>query len=296
MRIVIKAPAKINLHLSVLSRRFDAYHDILSLMQMISLYDTVTIGLGDECPADRDAEKADRPGPENTVWRAHRAFSEYTGISDAVWIRLEKVIPTGAGMGGGSSDAAATLLGLNALFRSGLSGADLEKLGLGIGMDVPFFLRSPAALVQGRGEVLTALAPRTDFVVVVAFPGVSVSTEKAYKLLDKAIAPDDSHSTIEYAEALAAMYNESAVVDWKFTNSFRKLLPDIYPKGMKICRLLGELGASYANLTGSGSAIIGIFTDSEHAEAAALVLKEQLPWVVISMPLELKPVPVLKYR
>ncbi len=294
MHVVLKAPAKINLHLSVLGKRSDGYHDILSLMQMIDLCDRVSVGLGEEIPPDGGLPETDIPGPDNTVWLAYRIFSEHTGIRDPVWLRLEKTIPSGAGLGGGSSDAAAALRALDRLFRTGLSGNDLELLGVRIGMDVPFFLRSAAAIVQGRGEIITDLSPRMDFRVLVAFPGFSVSTAKAYRMFDETVPYRTGHPADADASEIAALYEKCAVEAWKFSNSFEKILPGIYPKGTKICKLLRGLGASHASLTGSGSAIIGIFADSENAEAAASELKEQLPWVVISAPLEMKPAPVVQ--
>ncbi len=158
--LTIRAPAKINLFLKILGKRRDGYHELLSLFLMVGLYDEIAFE-----PDPRDlrlfvSDPALTTGDENLVIRAARLLAQRTGLEPKARIRLQKNIPMGAGLGGGSSDAAAALVGLNRLWRTGLSRSDLSHLGLQLGSDVPFFLKGPSALVGGRGErILPVVLP-----------------------------------------------------------------------------------------------------------------------------------------
>src|SRR5438477_7604267 len=166
--LVVRAPAKVNLFLEVLGKRPDGYHDLATLMVAVSLFDTLeikedpsaTITLDLVPPAEAPGAEdrpALTPGPDNLVWRAADLLRRHAGHPRGARLRLRKRIPLAAGLAGGSSDAAATLLGLNRLWRLGLTDAELARLGAELGSDVAFFLHGPAAWCTGRGEVITPL-------------------------------------------------------------------------------------------------------------------------------------------
>ena len=265
--IELDAPCKINLHLRVLDRRDDGFHSIESIFQMISLCDRIVLHRMDspgEC--EIDCPRFDLP-PVNTVSRAVDLFRDTTGIRDGIHVVLDKQIPAGAGLGGGSTDAAAVLAGLNRLFSAGLGADDLHALACGIGSDVPFFLGSPAALVTGRGEALQALVPRTDVYGILIWPGVHSGTADAYAAVDawKTGHPDAGHGMPDPDE-LAGIY-AGPLDGWtRFGNSFSAPIMERYPAIRSVQRELYDAGALYAEMSGSGSSVFGLFGDKKESE------------------------------
>ena len=158
-KVVIETPAKVNLTLEVLGKRDDGYHEIASVMQAVSLFDTLTLSLAEDVQLIADVPELGTR--DNLVYRAAELIKRVKRVDEGVEIRLNKGIPIAAGMGGGSSDAAATLLGLNLLWGLSLDTKELEGLAAQLGSDVPFFLSGGSALAEGRGERITPLpAPR----------------------------------------------------------------------------------------------------------------------------------------
>lgn len=186
--MLIKAPAKINLGLTVLARRPDGYHELSSVMQQVSLADTIILEPRSEPGYHFYCSDPLLSGETNLVCRAADLLIEKAGTGlPGVKISLFKQIPVAAGLGGGSSDAAAALKGLNIFWKLGLGTVDLEEAGAQIGSDVPYCLRGGTVLVEGRGEMLTTLPALPFYWVVLALPpGVSVSTERVYGMLDPA--------------------------------------------------------------------------------------------------------------
>jgi 4-diphosphocytidyl-2-C-methyl-D-erythritol kinase len=263
--VSIAAPAKVNLHLEVLGRRADGYHEILSLFQAVSLFDEITLR-----PTGGPGEivvhaEVGCPPEENLVTRAVHAWRELTGRDDGVEVTVGKGIPVGAGLGGGSSDAAAVLRGLAALFPCQVSMPALVERAGGLGSDVPFFLGSAAALVEGRGEGVVPLAPRLDFCLVALFGSAGVSTAEAYRALERGPAqrPRLSRDTVLQGYATAP------VQDWLFFNSFDATVYARYDECRKARDALSEAGAMAPRLTGSGSTVIGFFADLQSAERCA---------------------------
>ena len=156
--LVLRAPAKINLCLSVLGKRPDGYHEVEMVMQAVGLYDEVTVRLGDSDITVNCDNTAIPAGPGNIAYRAAREMLDRSGSQSGIAIEIRKHIPIAAGLGGGSSDAAAVLVACNRLLRTGLNREQLAEIGTRLGMDVPFFLFGPTALAKGRGELLTRLA------------------------------------------------------------------------------------------------------------------------------------------
>jgi 4-diphosphocytidyl-2-C-methyl-D-erythritol kinase len=265
-RVRVRAAAKINLHLRVYRRRPDGFHDLRSLFQAVSLSDSLVIRSLKELDTIEIEGDFDCPVQATTVYKAIAAYRRASGDRSGVGVVVDKGIPAGAGLGGGSSDAAATLVGLEALLRRGLDTSALSSIGASIGSDVPFFLGSGASLVEGRGELIAGLPPRTDYHVALAFPGFGVATAEAYRELDEA-RPDDSAEPDPGAAALASAY-EGDPGEWPFANSFEGVIGASRPRIPSAKAILLARGASFAAMSGSGSTVFGIYRERGEAEAA----------------------------
>jgi len=273
-RIRVRAPAKINLHLRVYKRRDDGYHGIRSLFQTVSLADELIVGSLKEKYAIEIEGVFDCPIESTTVFKAVRVFREATGIQDGVFIKVAKRIPAGGGLGGGSSDAEATLRALNELFSTGLSVSNFTALGLSIGSDVPFFVLGSAALVTGRGEIVETIQARQDFGLILVFPGVAVNTASAYALLDKE-RPDDSMEADPDCADIVRSYQEHPS-GWLFANSFERPIIRVQPRIARCLELLEESGADFSRMSGSGSTVFGVFADPDMAEEARGTLSTKI--------------------
>jgi len=259
------APAKINLFLLINGRRPDGYHLIFTIFQKVSLWDEIEISVNQEkrggiyleCPGSNLAS-----GPDNLAYRAARLFLEKSGLDLAVEILLRKRIPIGGGLGGGSSDAASVLKGMNKLTGFPFNGASLHFLGCSLGADVPFFLlEAPAAVGRGIGTELEVVdAPHGCYVLV--YPGFSVNTRWAY---ENCVLTGQKEDTIfDSGEAIRAAM-------WR--NDLEKVVMARYPEIGLIKADLMALGAETAMMSGSGSTVIGSFISQEEAHRAASSLK-----------------------
>lgn len=288
--IKLSAPAKINLHLAVGSPRPDGFHSIASLFQAISLADSVSLSIDSSASIRLDAA-CDCPVRKNTAYRAAEAFfsaASAAGLRHVPGLRIgiDKKIPMGAGLGGGSSDAASTLKGLDALFPGFVSREVLFSIAAAIGSDVPFFLGSACATVMGRGELLSPVAPRNDYSVLLVDPGFSISTKDAYARLDERRNAHGAASipTVDAMEAeLAEVARSYATEDpslWRYRNDFYDVLGATTP-ALAACMeaLLGQ-GADFASMSGSGSAMYGVFASADDARQAASRLPGALGAVV----------------
>ncbi len=230
------------------------------------------------------------PPEQNIVSKAVLAFRRASGFDGGVRIRVEKRVPLGAGLGGGSSDAAAALMALNRMSGEALSLAELEEVAQSLGSDVPFFLFGGTAIVEGRGERVRNVPAYLDYGVVLIHPGFPSDTGRAYSLLDHArleggksvetgaCTADTEHTGLEKA----VLSNPST---WPFRNDF---YPVLRKQSFGYDRMLTALrseGAVFASLSGSGSACFGIFPDHEASEAAASHLKGRWPFVLSARPL-----------
>lgn len=279
-----RAPAKINLGLHVLRKRDDGFHDIETVFYRIDWSDTVTV----EPASDIGMTCSDPTLPvdeRNLCMQAARALKEAAGVEEGVRIHLEKEVPYGAGLGGGSSDAAATLMLLADMWldadRAGSMPraevyALLHEVGADIGSDVPFFLEDArAAYATGRGEKLTPLAATDEnrgfelpYSIVVVVPPVEVSTPEAYR----SVTPDDQHRP-----HLPDVVGSLDVARWRraLVNDFEQPMVKAFPEIEEVRALLEEAGAAYISLTGSGSAMYGVFEENETATAAVRRAKEK---------------------
>ncbi|MFQ5601372.1 MAG: 4-(cytidine 5'-diphospho)-2-C-methyl-D-erythritol kinase, partial [Candidatus Krumholzibacteriia bacterium] len=264
----LRAFAKVNLHLEVLRRRPDGFHDIETILQSVGLHDTLHLvprpsGLSLLCDAP------DVPGGEdNLCLRAARTLLAAAELGEpprGVRIDLYKSIPAAAGFGGGSADAAATLVGLNEFWQLGLSSQHLQELGTGIGSDVAFCVRGGTALARARGEHLTALPPlpRTRFLLV--FPGIPIQAEWAYSSLRMGLTRRPHTLSIGQLRTILARYPDAAQ---GFTNRLEDAVCPAHPRIAEITSRLLHCGASVAMMSGSGSGIFAAFRSRNAAESA----------------------------
>lgn len=280
--LVIRTPAKINLGLRVLSRRRDGYHAIRTLLAAVDLWDTLSFepaGDGLRLTCDTPSIPTDQA---NLVRRAAARLEEFVGRSlPGVRIHLEKRIPAGRGLGGGSSNAAAALVGLNRLFRLGLSRRTLHVLLIEVGMDAPFFLYGGLALATGRGEQVFPLTNELELPLVILIPDFGISTPDAYRCLpsDRAgIAPAEGDEPVDrlvpfLGPGPQGSGSSGQLLAGCFLNDLERstvLLRTRPPDS--IARLRSALmaaGAAGAAMSGSGSAVFGVFPDRERAQLAA---------------------------
>ncbi|MDR7578754.1 MAG: 4-(cytidine 5'-diphospho)-2-C-methyl-D-erythritol kinase [Armatimonadota bacterium] len=261
----LNAYGKVNLSLDVLARRPDGYHEVETVLHTVELHDTVVL---------RDAEGGIRvvcdhrrvpTDEQNLVFRTAQLLREVAGTDRGVEIEVRKRIPPASGLGGGSSDAAVTLLGLAQMWKLRLDHAQLLELAAQVGSDVPFFLVGGAALATGRGERLRYLPTLPATWVVLACPDAEVSTAWAYANLDLARVPRRPN-TQRLVEALRA--EDVAAVARELCNVFEPLVSERYPQVQELKRRLLEAGALGASMTGTGPAVFGLFPGEAEARRA----------------------------
>ncbi|MBI2873017.1 MAG: 4-(cytidine 5'-diphospho)-2-C-methyl-D-erythritol kinase [Chloroflexi bacterium] len=260
----LRAPAKVNLTLEVLGRRPDGYHEVRTVLQAIDLADELTL-----TPA-ADLRLEERPGPaappgENLVLRAARLLREHTGGRDGAQITLDKRVPVAAGLGGGSSDAAAALLGLDRLWGLGLDVRELTRLASRLGSDVPFFLRGGTALGMGSGDVIEPLPSLLACWVVLLVPPVQLAGKTAR--LYGALTPgdySDGSCTLKLVEYLYAGMLPSGDL---LSNSFDRVAPRLLPELARYWGVLLDAGAPWVHLAGSGPGLFTLVPREEEARS-----------------------------
>jgi 4-diphosphocytidyl-2-C-methyl-D-erythritol kinase len=272
--LTVQAPAKINLLLQVTGRRPDGYHELISVMQKLRLADTLFVQLTGGVISLTCSDPALPVDQDNLAWRAARLFFRRRGRAGGARIALEKKIPVAAGLGGGSSDAAAVLLALNRLCRAGLTEGELADLGLELGADVPFFVRSaPAALARGIGERLTPTAGLAGGLVLLVNPGFPVSTKWVYETLALTsagnpyiLAPESVPLTS--GNFVAGSLDADSLPASFFVNDLEAVTIARYPEIGRIKESLLGLGARVALMSGSGPTVFALFARKAAAQAA----------------------------
>lgn len=274
--IIIPAPAKVNIGLKVLHNRTDGFHNIESIFQTVDLCDELKVSLAigkNSCLAECDTMALPQ---ENTLTKTYRAFCSETGFDAAVKVFIKKKIPAGGGLGGGSSDAASFLVALSHLSGIALDGSLADSVAEKVGSDVFFFLHSGffesdgqkgCALVSGRGEIVKKIKPRTDLSFLLVFPQVHSSTKEAYELVDKAFKDGADVVCPDFSE-LERMYN-SPLAEWKFANSFTPVLLKKYSLIERALGFIIKANAGWADMSGSGSTVFGVYDSDAAAKAAA---------------------------
>lgn len=269
--VTLKALAKINLGLDVLGRRENGYHDVRMVMQTIYLYDNVTIEKKQEPGITVETNLFYLPNDEhNIAYKAAKLLIEEFGITEGVHITLQKHIPVAAGMAGGSSNAAAVLVGMNRLFSLGLTQQELMERGVLLGADVPYCVMRGTVLAEGIGEILTPLPPLPKCYVLIAKPGISVSTKTVYEKLDAKEITE--HPDIEgLLEGLGS--GDIEKIAESMGNVLESVTIEDYPIIEKIKDAMKEAGALNAMMSGSGPTVFGIFKERRTAREAGQKIK-----------------------
>jgi 4-diphosphocytidyl-2-C-methyl-D-erythritol kinase len=264
----VLAPAKINLYLEVLGKRPDGYHDIETLILALELFDGITLGADDSGNVSLACDVPElSTGSDNLVLKAAQLLKERTGCRQGAKVWLAKRIPWAAGLGGGSSDAAATLAGLNELWELGLSTERLLSIGQEVGSDVPFFFRTPAAFCTGRGEVVRPVAPGKVFDIVLVKPPFGISTAQVYS--------ECGPRSAEFGTGVSSSAID-ALVEGDIEKLARSLHNRLQEPAMRICppvdrifRRMQTLGAAGCLMTGSGSCLFALCHDDREARQVA---------------------------
>lgn len=272
--IILKAPAKINWFLQIAGRRDDGYHDIVSPIQKVSLYDTLSFEPAGELEL---ISTLDLPIADNLVYRAAQLLREVSGCRLGARIILEKNIPAAAGLGGGSSDAAATLIGLDRLWGTGLNDLSLRELGSRLGSDIPFFIGTPLALCEGRGERLTPLPlSGGSFPLLLVKPVVGISTEWAYR--NYRVLTKKTVDIKLFCQALET--SDFETLRQLVFNDLEEVVISRYRVIAEMKRKLIEQGAEIALMSGSGSTVFGVFRSPADAHKAAKAFADAW-WCVV---------------
>lgn len=277
--LTVSAYAKINTYLDVVSKRTDGYHNIESIMRSVSLCDRITVtcrGDGNDiCLSCTDPRLP--TNEKNLAYKAARAFADHTGLSGSLSIHIEKNIPFEAGLGGGSSDAAAVLRALNILLGTSLDDAELAVIGARIGADVPFCVFGGCAAVTGIGEIVRPIHNAPEFWAVVAIDGEGVSTPYAFGLLDKKYGDFREYVPEKDFAAVCSAYESSDrnAVCRNVFNLFEEVVLPSHSRASALRSLLTENGADAVLLSGSGPSVVALFDSEMGAENAAELLKRR---------------------
>ena len=265
-KVSVLAPAKLNLSLDVVGTLPGGYHALDMVMQAVSLYEQVTLRRSADLVVRLPGSRVP-PGPKNTAYKAALAFFHYTGLLAGVDITIHKTVPVRAGMGGGSADAAAVLVGLNALYGARLSMTELCALGASVGADVPFALMGGTCRVQGLGDLIKALPPCPDCWFTVIMPGYGISTPAAFAAYDQIGSPTHPDCAAQEAAIRAGDLEGLCAAAG---NALEVCAGGADTAALK--QALLDQGARAALMTGSGAAVFGIFEAEEPARRAAEAL------------------------
>ena len=260
--MILRSKSKINLGLKVLNKRSDGLHNIVTIFQEVDFGDKIQLvkhKTGCQIKSDVDWIPVDN---SNICHKAYSALCHELNQDFGVKISLEKRIPVGSGIGGGSANAAATLIGLNSLYNLGLNDKKLESIAVNVGADVPFFIRGGTQIGQETGGKLSPITKKLEAAVLLVIPRVSISTEWAYSQLKNKLKSDNS--ILRFVDLMRKDF-----LSFKFfENDFEKIVIPAYPEIGSIKNKLLDSGAKFASLSGSGSTVFGIFDDNVFAKKA----------------------------
>ena len=270
-RHLVRAPAKINLGLKVLGKRLDGFHNIQSIFQTIDLFDKLLF----EPVAQEGIEVVCDTlptGQENLVFQAADAMWKLGRPENGIRITLTKGIPVGAGLGGGSSDAAAVILALDSLWQVGLSDVQFIDVAESLGSDVPFFLQGGTALVSGRGEHIQFVDWSENFHYVLVYPNIEISSSWAYQNLRIGLTGSSVYSRFLHSVEDSGNCCPDSLLAC-LENDFMPLVEDNFPVVGRVLDELAQAGAVASSLSGSGSALYGVFRDQSQAQKALVRLR-----------------------
>ena len=269
--LTLSAPAKINYLLDVIGKRPDGYHDLRMIMQRVNLCDDITLTLT-KTPGIKVIcnSKGAPDGPKNIAWKAARALLDLTESDSGVNIEIIKNIPVAAGLGGGSSDAASVLMGMNELLQLGLSEQKLTETGCKLGADIPFFIFKKTALAEGIGEKLTSLPDMPKCWILLVNPGVHVSTAWVYQSLQL--------TSKRELNILPKFFNSIEHVVSILSNDLEAVTIPAFPVIADIKARLMTLGAIGSMMSGSGPTVFGVFKSFDAAETARREVTKGVNW------------------
>jgi len=273
-RIQVRAPAKINLFLEVKGKRADGYHELYSLMVGVSLFDTLSLAIGTGSIHVACDDPLVPDDETNLAWRAAALFQDRMGRFEGVHIEIDKKIPVAAGLGGGSSDAAAVLQGLNHLYGRPFDQPALMAMGLAIGADVPFFLFGQPALAAGIGEQLTPCRNLAPYHALLVYPGVGIATAEVFKNLNLRL------TKCKKALKDFPFRKQNFDINRHLCNDLETVAAAKYPVITDVKQRLAALGAAGALMSGSGTAVFGLFTEAASAQRAYHLLAGTRSWRV----------------
>ena len=277
------ACAKINITLDILGKRPDGYHDLKSIMQTVSLHDVVELDIGTGKPWTLSCVKPDIPCDErNLAWKAAKLYCDAVGKDpDGIAIRIEKNIPSGAGMAGGSADAAAVLRALNRYFGELMTPEELADLSARIGSDIPFCVLGGTVMCEGRGEIMRRLKEIPKCIILGCKPEFSVSTPVLFHKIDSVdIYRHPDNDAMEAAIEAADLDGICSLI----YNVFDPVVSEDHPEIDHIKGICNAHGAVAAQMTGSGSVVFAVMPDMASAESAMEELKKTYPQVFITEP------------
>ena len=259
-----RAHAKINLGLLVLEKRPDGYHTIETVFHRVNVFDSITLSPSDELLVESSSPAA--PGNDrNICFKAARLLQKHLGVHAGVRISIEKTIPVGAGLGGGSSDAAGVLLHLPGFWGKTIDDESLATVALQLGSDVPYFQKPGSALAKGRGEILTYFHLDVPYAILLCNPGIPVSTAWAYEHVKP------HHRTLDLKSLVECGMKDRRYLA-ELTNDFEEAVFGTYPVIGRLKRIMLESGAACSSLSGSGSTVYGLFDDEQAARSTATAL------------------------
>jgi len=273
--ITVLAPAKINLTLRILGKRADGYHDLESIVQKVDLYDRITLM---PVTTERISIECDDPAlpvdSTNIAVRAAELLRETAGSRESgVHIKLEKRIPHGAGLGGGSSDAASVLMGLEEIWNLSLDREHLLNIAANLGSDVPLFLCPSPSLIKGRGEIVIPSSVRINAVYVIVYPDISVSTQWVYSNF-RLTKPSGKYTISELSKGEGGELNPESWSEF-LVNDLEMCVFEHHPRVMYCKEALTQHGAKASLMSGSGSAVFGLFSDRNSALSAAQEIEKR---------------------
>ncbi|MDH3976213.1 MAG: 4-(cytidine 5'-diphospho)-2-C-methyl-D-erythritol kinase [Deltaproteobacteria bacterium] len=260
--IAFLSPAKVNLSLHVVAKRPDGYHELSMIMARVSLYDEVRLTLKDEGISLTCDDPSVPAGEENIAWQAASLLIEEKKLKTGIHIDIRKKIPMGGGLGGGSSNAASVLMGLNSLTGEKAETGELVKMGLSLGADVPFFIFQKPALAEGVGEKLVAVEGFPTLWLILINPGIHVPTGEIFSQLNLVLTKEGKNLNI-------TRFNHNlSTVRSNMINDLENVTFEIYPEVREAKRLLLRYGAMAALMSGSGSTVFGLYKNRSKAESS----------------------------
>ncbi|HHS50095.1 MAG TPA: 4-(cytidine 5'-diphospho)-2-C-methyl-D-erythritol kinase [candidate division Zixibacteria bacterium] len=269
MAQIIKAPAKINIFLQILGDREDGFTEIISLMQAVSLYDTIRVQRAERGLELSSNEPSLPLDSSNTVAKAWAVMCAAVGKELGAKIDIGKKIPMQSGLGGGSSDAAGAMIGIAREWGLKIDRETMKQLGAAVGSDVPFFFGGGSSLVEGRGEIVTDIAVPTDYALLLVKPPFGISTKDAYRRAKNGLTVGNKKRILNYLHQLTSI---SKLVE--LGNALERPFFEAHPGAMEIKKKLLRAGAVATALSGSGSCFFGVFENIDTAEIAKGKFKE----------------------